>query len=182
MFRLRSSVRSFLWAMIAIPILASTAQPRLGPAHVFELTMKGKSWDTGVILNPGVKPPIGEVTTAKIRDVLKGVLPDYAEDFLDLDAGGKFYLFYDSKSQWRVATNPEGDDATILRGQVANDGTFWMAGNYSLFMANADVFVQGKVTFKNNTFEPKKVKGKFFLVSEDITTGLTLNIETGAKL
>lgn len=169
-------------ALVAVAFFAAPARPRLGGGPVFELKIDGKSYDTGAILNPGVKPPIGKISTGKIADVLKGMLPDYASDFVDLDGGGKFYLYYDGKDQWRVATNPNGMDTTLLQGQVANDGTFFMAGKYTLFMANADCFVKGKVTFKKGTFEPTKIKGKFYLVSEDITTALDLNIETGKKL
>ncbi len=171
-------------ALLAAPIsiLAMNAgTAKLGSPFVFELSMSGKSWDTGVILPPGVKPPIGNVKNGDISKVLKGSLPDYADDFLDLDPNGKFYLYYDGKSSWRVATNPDGLDTTTLNGQVANDGQFWMAGNYGMFLADADVFCQGKVKFKKGTFEPTKVSGKFFLVSEAITTGLTLSFKTVGK-
>lgn len=145
---------------------------------VFELKMSGKSWQTGVVLNPGVKPPIGKVTNKDIAAVLKEELPDFAADYLDLDPGGRFYLFYDTKSSWRVATNSAGTNATTLHGQVANDGVFWMAGSYDFAGAGGDVFVTGKVTFKKGTFEPKKVKGKMYFVSETITTGLNLKFQT----
>lgn len=167
--------------LAALPFVISPRAGALGSPFVFELSMKGKSWDTGVILNPGVKPPIGKVTTKKIMETLIGDLPDYAADFLDLDPDGKFYLYYDSKSQWRVATNPDGNDTTTLRGQVANDGAFWMAGTYDMFMSDADVFVTGKVKFKQGTFEPTKITGKFYLVSEAITSALDLKIETVGK-
>jgi hypothetical protein len=112
-----------------------------------------------------------------VADVLTGVLPDYAASFLDLDAGGAFYLYYDGKSDWRVATNPDGNDTTPLHGQVANDGQFWFAGPYDSFLANGDVFIRGKIKFHKKTFDPKSISGKLYFVSEDITTSLDLKFK-----
>ncbi len=174
------TVSAALAATVSFPILLALGGTT-GPTYVFELSMKGKTWNTAVVLNPGVKPPIGKVKNKDIAAVLKGELPDFAADYLDLDAGGKFYLYYDGKSSWRVATNPNGDDLTTLDGQVANDGQFWMAGRYDMFLADADAFAQGKVTFEKGTFTPKKVKGKLHFVSATLGTGMTLSFKTVGK-
>lgn len=175
-------IRAFLIASAALIPASYFAfgATKSGPpaTHVFELNMEGKSWQTAVIINPGVKPPIGKVTNKKIAETLKGELPDFAADYLNLDPGGKFYLLYDGKSSWRVATNPDGVNATTLQGQVANDGQFWMGGSYDSFMADATVFLTGKVKFEKGTFDPKKVSGKFYFVSEAIGTGLNLKFKT----
>lgn len=178
MKRRLAALSAVLAALVAYPVLVAKGGGVGDPTYVFELSMKGKTWQTAVILNPGVKPPIGNVKNKDISDVLTGALPDFAEDYLDLDPGGKFYLYYDGRSSWRVATNPNGADLTTLNGQVANDGVFWLAGHYDMFLADADVFVQGKVTFEKNSFVPKKVKGKFLFVSEALGTGMTLSFKT----
>jgi hypothetical protein len=115
--------------------------------------------------------------------VLKDLLPDFARDFLDLDPSGRFFLHYDGQASWRVATNANGDDATMLHGQVSNDGIAWMFGEYTLPMAagSGDVFLTAKVKFEKadpGVYIPKAVKGIFYFSSSDINTGLILKFKT----
>jgi len=147
--------------------------------HVFRLGINGRSWQTNVIINPGVKPPIGKVNNKTIGATLDGTLPDFAADYLPLDEGGSVYLLFDGLDSWRIATNTQGRNATTLQGRVANDGTFWMTGDYGFFgLMDATIFVQGKVKFAKGTHDPKAVAGTFHFISGDIGTGLVLKFKT----
>lgn len=174
--------RPAILAVVSALLLTGTSPSRgADPTYVFELSISGKTWQTGVILNPGVKPPIGKVTNDILAKVLKGELDDYASDFLDLDAGGRFFLYYDGKSTWRVATNSSGAmPITTLEGQVANDGQFWMAADYDLPMIGPELscFATGKVKFQKGSFVPKSISGKLYLVGDEITTGANLKFKT----
>jgi hypothetical protein len=173
------TVLFFLTAIVAAKWLQSPGVVA-GTTFVFPLSIKGKSWQTDVILNPGVKPPIGKVNDKAIAGVLQETLPDFAAQFLDLDPDGRFFLLYDGKESWRVATNTGGTLATTLTGKVANDGTFWMSGTYSAPMGGAmgSFFATGKVKFVKGTFDPKKVSGALYFVSDAMSTGLTLKFKT----
>jgi hypothetical protein len=122
--------------------------------------------------------------------VLKEELPDFATDFLDLDPGGKFYLYYDDQGSpvdtdtWRIGTNDSGGAVlTLLEGEIANDGQFWMKGDYNLPMIGPELscFATGKVKFKKDTFTPTSISGKLYMVSEAITTGANLSFNTKGK-
>ncbi len=159
------------------------------PQAIFEISAKGKSWASAIDVNPGLKLGIGVVNDKFISDVLTGVdTEDYAVDYADLDPGGKLYLYYYSREQMGYATNPDGVDVTLLRGQCAPDGTFWMYGFYeggfAQAFSNADCMFTGKIKWENTgdpqQYVPLKVKGTLYFVSQDITTGMTLKVKTKA--
>lgn len=148
---------------------------------VFTLSIKGKSWNTGVILNPGVKPPIGKIDDGRIASVLQGTLPDFAAQFLTLDAGGRIYLYYQDRETWHLATNPNGTGLTTLTGQVANDGVFWMSGPYVHPMMGTlgQIFLTGKVKFERGSFTPSSIKGEAsFVGGSPVSTGITAKFKT----
>jgi len=147
---------------------------------IFPLKLGGKTWATGIVEVPGKKVGVGKAKDKNITAVLTAVLPDFAADFLQLDPSGRFFLHYDGKTSWRVATNAAGDNPTTLTGQVANDGTFWMFGEYDIPMhaENGHAFVTGKVKFERGTFNPKKVSGVVYFHGEPITSGLILKFKT----
>lgn len=157
------------------------------PLAIFEISVKGKSWASAILVNPGVKVGIGKVDDKLIADVLTGVdLDDDSVDYVDKDAGGKLYLYDYSREQMGYATNPDGVDVTLLRGQCASDGTFWMygfyAGGFATLFSNADCMFSGKIKWENTgnpeQYVPVKIKGTLYFVSEDITTGMTLKVKT----
>src|SRR5258705_4393942 len=88
-----------------------------GGTFVFELSIKGKTNQTDIAFPPGSKDIIGKVNDKILASVLRGeILPghsalDFATDYLHLDPGGKFYLLYDGRDTWRIATNPVGTGA-----------------------------------------------------------------------
>jgi hypothetical protein len=170
-------------ALAALSLWVTPQSPGDGTTHVFELSISGKSWQTGVVLPLGSKGIIGPVNNKTIQGVLEGTLPDFAADFLDVGGDDKVFLFYDGETNWRVGLQQDGDNAMALVGKVVNDGTFWMSGTYSLFGANGTVFVQGKVKFDKATETPKSVKGDFYFLNEDdpVTTGLVLKFKTKGK-
>jgi hypothetical protein len=159
------------------------------PQAIFEISVKGKSWASAVIVNPGLKVGIGKVDDKLVADVLTGVnLEDYSVDFIDKDDGGKLYLYYYSREQMGYATNPDGVDVTLMRGQCAPDGNFWMYGFYeggfAQAFSNADCMFTGRITWESTgdsgQYVPLKIKGTLFFVSQDITTGMTLKVKTKA--
>lgn len=159
------------------------------PQAIFEISVKGKSWASAVIVNPGLKVGIGKVDDQLVADVLTGIdLDDYSVDFIDKDPGGKLYLYYYSREQMGYATNPDGVDVTLMRGQCAPDGNFWMYGFYeggfAQAFSNADCMFTGKIKWENTgdsgQYVPLKIKGTLFFVSQDITTGMTLKVKTKA--
>jgi len=159
------------------------------PQALFEISVKGKSWASAVIVNPGLKVGIGKVDDKLVSDVLTGIdLDDYSVDFIDKDAGGKLYLYYYSREQMGYATNPDGIDVTLMRGQCAPDGNFWMYGFYeggfATMFSDADCMFTGRITWEKTNdpddYVPLKIKGTLYFVSQDITTGMTLKVKTKA--
>ncbi len=176
----------FLLCLVALFVWSSRSPAPVqsaGGTVVFPLKLSGKSWQPQVIGVPGKKVGLGKVRDKNIIAVLQDTLPDFAKDFLDLDPSGRFFLYYDSQTSWRVATNPDGNDTTMLHGQTSNDGIAWMFGEYTLPLAagTGDVFVTGKVKFFKadpGNYMPKSVKGVFYFSSPDINTGLILKFKT----
>lgn len=168
---------------LALPSSAAfEAQSREGGTFIFPLSIKGKSWQTQVILNPGVKPPVGKIDDGKIAGVLQGTLPDFAAQFLDLDASGQFFLYYQGRETWRVGTNATAENLTTLTGQVANDGVFWMTGAYTPPGAGAPIgtlFLHGTVKFVRGTFDPASIRGDaLFVAGGNVGSGLELKWKT----
>lgn len=156
-------------------------------SQIFPLKVDGKSWQPQIVGIPGKAIGTGPVKDKKTAEILQGILPDFATDLLDLDPGGKFYLYYDSQTQWRAATNPNGENTTTLTGQISNDGQVWMSGTYQLPMAmgTADIFVTGKVKYEKagiGIYIPKSVKGQVFFSSVDINTGMNLKFKSQPPL
>ena len=156
-------------------------------SQIFPLKVDGKSWQPQIVTIPGKAIGTGPVKDKKTAEILQGILPDFATDFLDLDPSGKFYLYYDSQTQWRAATNPNGENTTTLHGQISNDGVVWMFGEYQLPMGagTAQIFVTGKVKYEKagvGIYIPKSVKGQLFFSSVEIDTGMNLKFKTLAPL
>ena len=154
-----------------------------GGTVIFPLKLSGKSWQPQVIGKPGKKVGLGKVKDKDITAVLQDTLPDFARDYLDLDPSGRFFLYYDDQMNWRVATNPDGNDTTPLTGQISNDGIAWMFGEYTLPLAagTGNIFITGKVKYLKadpGVYMPKSVKGVFYFSSADINTGLILKFKT----
>ncbi len=153
----------------------------VGNTFVFPLSVKGKTNQTDVDLPPGSKDVQGKVNDKILTAVLQGTLPDFAAQYLQLDPGGKFYLLYDGRDSWRVATNPGGSGVvTTLHGQTSAQGSFWMAGQVSFPMMGpiADGFAVGKLKFAKGTFNPTKISGVVHFVSKDIGECFTLKFKS----
>lgn len=182
-------MRKIVLVLVALVLVFGWLSRRPEPARsstvAFPLKLNGTSWQPQVLGVPGKKLGTGKVKDKNITAVLQGTLPDFAADFLDLDPSGKFFLFFDNLSSWRVATNDAGSNATTLQGAVSNDGVFWMFGSYDLPMmpgAMGKIFVTGKVKFQKGSFAPAKVSGTFYFLSDPIDTGLILKFKTDKPL
>lgn len=183
-------MRKFWFGLAAVALIFAALSRGPEPARavpgavVFPLKLSGESWQPQVVGVPGKKLGNGKVKDKAITAVLQGILPDFAADYLDLDPSGRFFLHYDGRTSWRVATNANGDNATTLQGQVSNDGVAWLFGTYALplVMGTGDVFVTAKVKFVTGTFTPKSIKGTLFFSSAAINTGLILKFKTDKPL
>lgn len=172
-----------LVVMIAVAAwswLAPRPAQSVGNALVFQLSIKGKTNQTDIAFPPGSKDIVGKVNDKILAAVLQGVLPDFAAQYLQLDGGGKFYLLYDGRDTWRIATNPTGSGViTTLNGQTSVQGNFWMAGKPGFpIMADADAFAVGKLKFAKGTFNPTKISGVVHFVSKQIGECFTLKFKT----
>jgi hypothetical protein len=156
--------------------------------QIFPLKVDGKSWQPAIVGIPGKAIGVGPVKDKKTMQILQGILPDFATDYLDLDPSGRFFLYYDSQTQWRAGTNPNGTDLTTLTGHISNDGQVWMHGTYTApgGIATAEIFVTAKVKYEKNNFGlyiPKSVKGQVFFDSdENLDTGMNLKVKTLAPV
>lgn len=181
-------MRKFFLVLVAVIVafawLSHRPEPARSGATVFPLKLSGKSWQPQILTVPGQKVGIGKVKDKDVTAVLQNILPDFAADFLDLDPGGKFFLYFDSLSSWRVATNDTGTNTTTLTGRVSNDGVFWMFGTYDLPMmaGTGKIFVTGKVKFQKGSFDAAKLNGTFYFLSDPIDTGLILKFKTDKPL
>jgi len=179
-------MRKTLFALVLILVsgwLSIPTRPAQSGANtfVFALSVKGKTNQTDIAFPPGAKDIVGKVNDKILAGVLQGAIPDFAADFLQLDPGGKFYLLYDGRDQWRVATNPNGTGAvTTLHGQTSVQGLFWMAGKVGVPMVgpDADAVAVGKLKFAKGTFNPTKISGVVHFVSEDVGEAFTLKFKT----
>jgi hypothetical protein len=164
-----------------------------GQTVVFPLSVSGKAVQTDIAFGPGFKPKPGKVNNKILGAILRGEnTSDYSVGFLDLlnsDGSGRFYLYFDGReadgsTSMRVATNPNGAMATTLTGAVTQDGTFWIAGTYSVPILGtiADTFATGKVKFAKGTFTPLKISGTVHFVSNAIGEGFTLKFKTLAPV
>ena len=178
--------------LLALPLLATAAWalPLLStgdgaqPIAIFELTASGKTWQSELHVPPGAKVGIGKASAKNIADVLAGSMEDFAAAYLDIGAENKLYLYYYDRDEMGYATNPDGQDVTMLRGQCASDGTFWMYGFYDMFLANADCMFTGKIKWEKtgdpDQYIPLKINGTLYVVSDDIDIGFTLKVKTKA--
>lgn len=171
-------------ALVLVAVLASGRQPRQAEGvgtTLFPLAVKGTSFQPAVYGVPGKSLGSGKVNDKAIQGVLQGTLDDFSKNYLPLDPSGKFFLYFDGLTRWRVGSNTAGSNLVPLSGRVGNDGTFWMMGDYNFGTAGT-IFVVGKVKFQKGTFDPKSVSGTLYFFSELIDTGLNLKFKTGKPL
>ncbi len=162
-------MKRILLVLVVVLFAAAWLLPRraeTGASLVFPLSIKGKVWQTDIAFGPGFKVKPGKINDKILGGILRQELPDFARDFLNLDPGGKFYLFFDGRgadgrTTWRVATNQSGTLATTLQGIITQDGVFFLSGSYSPPMLGAigSCFVTGKAKFAKDTFNPTKISG-----------------------
>jgi hypothetical protein len=156
-----------------------------GNTVVFPLSIKGKTYQPDVFLGPGVKGPVGKLNDKVIAQVLQGVLPDFAAQYMDLDPSGRFFLFFDGRGSdgttiFRVATNSSGADSTVMNGLVTSDGFMWAVGEYDLPLLpeQCPINMTGKISFEKGSFTPKKITGTFNLLCFGIGETFTIKFKT----
>jgi hypothetical protein len=130
--------------------------------EAFEITGSGKILHYHGPPQVGAKTFVNKAKAADIASCIAGNEPSCA-GLIEEDAGGKAYVFFDSPTQWRVATNTTGANATTLTGFVGGKGEFVMTGTHAL---SSTVFIlEGKVKFQKGSLTVKKMTGKLAAVS-----------------
>ncbi len=152
-----------LFALLLAVVPSAPAAPMLGGSTIFEISGGGSilHYHNPATTKPSFK---NKANKKNIPLCIMGTAGGCSDNnTVDADPAGKGYLFYDSTTAWRLATNPDGDEAIMLTGYVSNDGRFTMIGTDALSMTQ--VAVIGKVKFDKATGDPAKVNGKVFAVS-----------------
>ncbi|MBI2359221.1 MAG: hypothetical protein HYV04_09995 [Deltaproteobacteria bacterium] len=165
---------TFTAVIIGLVGLISLGQPPSAGAfsgEIFEITGSGKLFHFEAPPTPGQKAPVTSVKASALAPCITGG-DATCTGFLEQDAGGKAYVYFDSDTSWRIATNPDGTDTTTLTGLVAGDGSFMMSGRHE--MSETEFTIQGKVKFQKGTFTPLSMNGSISAVSN-----LTLHYGTG---
>lgn len=179
-------MRKAVLVVVALVAVAVAGFRETRPAQgitlaLFPLSISGTSWQPAVYGQSGKPLGNGKVNDKAIRGVLQGTLDDFAKDYLPLDPSGTVYLYYDGLTSWRIGTNTSGSSLVPLSGRVANDGTFWMMGDYNFGTAGT-IFAVGKVSFTKkdpDPFQAKSIKGTMYFFSSLIDTGLVMKFKTG---
>jgi len=98
---------------------------------------------------------------------------------IEEDAGGAAYVFFDSPTSWRVASNPAGTDATTLAGFVGGRGEFVMSGTHAL--SDTLFVLTGKVKFAGKTLNVSRMSGRLTAVSSVHQHHGTFKVKTKGK-
>jgi hypothetical protein len=139
-----------------------TAAAVSGP--VFEIVGGGSQTHFEFQPPPGKKAFVNKLTASAITACIAGTNPaDGCAAFMDGDAGGKAYLFFDSVTSWRIGTKTDGSNAMTLNGLVDGAGNFMFAGTHA--KSGSHVIVSGKAKFLKGTYTPLGVSGKVVGVS-----------------
>jgi hypothetical protein len=119
-------------------------------APIFQITGTGKLVHfEPAPFAPGVKAPVTNVTAAVIAACIAGTGIDCTGSNLEIDLGGKAYLYILDPTHIGVATNNVCSNVTVLEGLVDGGGNFMFTGHHSL--SDTEVVVQGKVLFAKGT-------------------------------
>lgn len=175
----------FVFLFLCLFMIPMPARANLLGGFVFSLSVSGKSNNSDVLVNPGVKPIQGTVNDKTVGEVLKGTLDDFAGDFLPIDPAGdgRFFLFFDSRTSWRVGPNKNGTNAITLTGQTDSVGNFimfgeWNFANQGFTPPMLQVCAFGKVTFTKGTYNPTKITGTVLGMSSVHGEMLNLKFKT----
>ncbi|MBM3984804.1 MAG: hypothetical protein FJ296_03805 [Planctomycetes bacterium] len=132
---------------------------------VFSLTGAGKLLHVEGGAVAGQKPFKSTVKDDDLLACVGGTGAGCDANSLDINPAGGLFLLYDGLSSWRLANNPDGDDAVTLNGLVDGKGGFMMSGTHNSADGDTHIFLSGKVTFEKGTLLPLGVKGKLTSVS-----------------
>jgi hypothetical protein len=134
-----------------------------GGSTVFELTGSGSILHSHDNL-PGDKPFKSKVKAGDIATCVQGTAQGCTPSTIEVDAGGKAFLFFDSTTAWRIATNGAGTNATDLVGTVDGKGGFAFAGTDAL--SGTSFYLTGKVKLQKGQpdFQPLSLSGKITAV------------------
>lgn len=114
-------------------------------------------------VQPGLKPFKNTVKIAQISECIAGTAAGCGGTIEANPEDPTAYLFFDSLTSWRIATNANGDDATTLTGLVDGKGGFMFAGAHAL--SGTELLISGKVSFAKGTLTPQKISGKISAVA-----------------
>jgi hypothetical protein len=152
-----------LTAAVAAVAFVSRPEPVLAlGGEAIEIVGSGKMNHYHGSFALGSKTFVNKITPAGVVKCITGEEPSCA-GLVEVDAGGKAYLFFDSATSWRAATNPAGTGATTLTGFVGGKGEFTFTGHHDL--SNTDFIFSGKVKFEKGSSVVKSIKGKYQAIS-----------------
>jgi hypothetical protein len=146
-------------------VSASTAPPAEAfSGEIFEIVGGGAQTHFESQPAPGKKAFVNKLKTAAIVGCIAGTNPaDGCAGFMENDAGGKAYVFFDSLTSWRISTHLNGSNAMTLHGLVDGAGNFMFAGTHA--KSGAEVVLSGKVKFAKGSYTPTGLSGKVVGVS-----------------
>lgn len=153
-----------LIAAAAAAALVSRPEPVLAlGGEAIEIVGSGKMNHYHGSFTLGQKTFVNKIKSSGIAACITGDEPS-CSGYIEQDAGGKAYLFFDSATSWRAATNPAGTDATTLTGFVGGKGEFTFTGFHE--MSGTEFIFSGKVKFNKGTNVVKAIAGKYQAISQ----------------
>jgi hypothetical protein len=153
----------WLLTLAALVFLPQSATP-VSNIPAFEITGGGTLYHfEDIFIAPGAKPGVTKLSLTQIANCIQGNLLNDPHAVncnatnLEIDAGGKAYIFLEGIHKIWIATNNTCANATELDGLVQGDGSFMFAGNHAK-ADDTNFIVQGKISFVSGTFSPTGIK------------------------
>jgi hypothetical protein len=159
-------MRGKIFWLLTLGTLVFLPQPATPVSNIpaFEITGAGTLFHfEDFLIVPGAKPPTSKVSVTQIVNCIQGnpLNDPHAVNCnstnLEIDAGGKAYIFLEGTHKIWIATNNTCTNPTGLDGLVEGDGSFMFAGNHAK-ADDTNFIVQGKISFVSGTFSPTGIK------------------------
>ncbi|WP_150046008.1 MULTISPECIES: hypothetical protein [Methylomonas] len=158
-----------LFAACALSVVGASAHSAETAVNA-QFTIKALSGyvvQNDVLVNPGVKPPVGKFNAKKAAHCIQATQDSdsFCDIYLDNNDQGVAYLYYDSNRSWRLKTHLDGA-VTTLTGNVDPTGAFMMTGVHAL--SGAQIYAVGKAKLNKGSLTPKSLSGTLYFTSTDI--------------
>jgi hypothetical protein len=152
--------------VLGMAMVSATTEPeaKAFSGEVFEIVGGGRQTHFESQPAPGKKAFVNSLKPAAIVACIAGTNPaDGCAGFMENDAGGKAYIFFDSLTSWRISSHLDGSNPLTVTGLVDGAGNFMFAGTHA--KSGAQVVLSGKVKFLKGTYTPTAINGKVVGVS-----------------